>query len=80
MPKKPPVPRECRFSQWQVSQGEALIAADCLRSGFSQWQAVHHVNAWREKRGKPSVSRTCVRDAVNRLGAKRYRRARYRFA
>lgn len=57
-----------------LTRGEALIAADCLASGYGQWQAMHTINAWRAKTGKAPVSRTAVRNAVFALGVKRYRR------
>eukprot|EP00732_Lithocolla_globosa_P001949 Lithocolla_globosa_v1_NODE_1125_length_2811_cov_40.797210.p1 type:complete len:136 gc:universal NODE_1125_length_2811_cov_40.797210:2236-2643(+) len=35
---------------------------------------MHQVNAWREKHGEESVSRSCVRNGANSVGVRKFRR------
>ncbi len=58
----------------KMGLGEAKIAADCLVSGFGQWQAMHNVNARRAKKGLSLVSRSCIRLAAFRVGVHKLRR------
>jgi hypothetical protein len=60
--------------QRKLSEGQAKVAADCLVSGFGQWQAMHNVNVWRRKKGFSPVSRSCVRDSAFLIGARKFRR------
>lgn len=65
-------PRDVK--EHKLSDAEKRIAADCLIDGMGQWQAMHNVNAWRERRGLLPVSRSAVRDGAFSLGLLRFRR------
>lgn len=43
---------------------EALVAAHALRTGCGQQQVMHAVNAWREKKGKGTVSVSAMRSSI----------------
>ena len=58
----------------KLTQGEALIGADCLESGKGRGQAAHQVSAWRQLQGKSAVSEKAVRTGFKRLDGVTQRR------
>ena len=58
----------------KLTQGEALIGADCLESGKGRGQAAHQVSAWRQLQGKSAVSEMAVRTGFKRLDGVTQRR------
>jgi len=58
----------------KLTQGEALIGADCLESGKGRGQAAHEVTAWRQLQGKSAVSEKAVRTGFKRLDGVTQRR------